>query len=91
MADKVYNVYNLSKNGVDVDTDSVHVLKGSFRQAQNIHRNPVSGTTESIISRKGLRSLNSVVMGVGPILGGVVIPSFEAGTGVSTMYIGFGD
>lgn len=84
-------VYNLDKIGVDVDSDNLHAPLGGFRQAQNIHRNPISTQAGSIVSRKGLRDLNSLAMGTGPVLGGVTIPAFEAGNGVETLLIGFGD
>jgi len=87
----ILRVYNLAKVGVDVDTDNLHAPVGGFRQAQNIHRNPILTQAESIVSRKGLRSLNAIVLGSGPVLGGVVIPAFESGSGEATLFIGFGD
>lgn len=89
--DKVIAVYNLARIGVDVDTDNLHVPNGTFRQAQNIHRNPTSQTTESIISREGMRNLNQIALGLGAVLGGIAIPAFEVGDGVSYMFLGFGD
>ena len=84
-------VYNLAKIGVDVDTDNIHVPTGAFRQAQNFHRNPVSTQAESIVSRGGLRDLNTIALAAGPVLGGVTVPAFEAGTGVASLFLGFGD
>lgn len=84
-------VYNLAKVGVDVDTDNIHVPVGAFRQAQNIHRNPISSQAESIVSRDGLRDLNALALGAGEVLGGVTIPAFEAGSGEASLFLGFGD
>jgi hypothetical protein len=84
-------VYNLAKIGVDVDTDDLHAPTGAFRSAQNIHRSPILTQAESIITRKGLRNLNPVALGTGPVLGGVTIPAFEVGFGEATLFIGFGD
>lgn len=84
-------VYNLDAIGVDVDTDNLHVPMGAFRQAQNIHPTPVSAQAASIVNRLGLRDFNAIALGVGPVLGGVVIPAFESGNGEPTMYLGFGD
>lgn len=84
-------VYNLAKIGVDVDTDNIHAPIGAYRQAQNIHRNPISAQAESIVSRDGLRDLNALALGSGPVLGGVTIPAFEAGTGEASLFLGFGD
>lgn len=91
MADKILNVYNLSSIGVDVDTDNLHVPTGAWRQAQNLHRNTISEQAQSVVSRPGLRSLNSIVMGSGPVLGGVTIPAFAAGNGEASLFLGFGD
>ena len=84
-------VYNLAQVGVDVDTDNLHTATGGFRQAQNIHRNPILSQAESIVSRSGLVDLNLVALGSGSVLGGVTIPAFEAGSGVATLLLGFGD
>jgi hypothetical protein len=83
-------LYNLGTLGVNVDTDNLHVPAGSFRSAQNLRRASSDTAAESIINRSGLRNLNSVVMS-GSVLGGVVLPAFEAGSGESTMFLGFGD
>lgn len=91
MASKTLNIYNLGKIGVDVDTDNLHVPIGAFRSAQNLHRDLTLKTAESVTNRKGLRDLNTIAMGVGPVLGGIVIPAFEAGDGVATLFLGFGD
>lgn len=85
------NVYNLARIGVDVDTDNLHTPPGTFRQAQNIRPSPISISGESIITRNGLRHLNALALGSGPVLGGVTIPAFETGTGVATLFLGFGD
>lgn len=85
------NVYNLSRIGVDVDTDNLHVPLGAFRQAQNIHPTPIQTQGESIVSREGLRNLNAIALGSGAVLGGTSLPSFEVGAGVATLFIGFGD
>jgi hypothetical protein len=84
-------IYNLAKVGVNVDTDNLHVPVGAYRQAQNIHRNPVSSQAESIVSRDGLRNLNALALGSGAVLGGVTIPAFESGTGDASLFLGFGD
>ena len=84
-------VYNLSEIGVDVDTDNVHAPVGGFRSAQNVHPNPIAEQAGSIISRKGLVNLNAIALGAGPVLGGIAIPAFEAGDGVATLLLGFGD
>lgn len=91
MRKSLLRVYNLSQLGVDVDTDNVHVSPGAFRAAQNIHRNPVLTQTESIVTRRGLRKLNTLTLGTGPVLGGITIPAFEAGDGVASLFLGFGD
>lgn len=91
MANKTLNVYNLTKIGVDVDTDNLHVPVGGWRQAQNFHPSPILEQAESIITRKGIRSLNAIAMGTGPVLGGVTIPAFESGDGEPTLLLGFGD
>lgn len=91
MSDKTLNVYNLARIGVDVDTDNIHVPLGAWRQAQNLHRNPISEQAESVVTRRGLTNLNDIALGAGPVLGGVVIPSFEAGDGVASLFLGFGD
>ena len=88
---KPLNVYNLAKIGVDVDTDNVHAPIGGWRQTQNLHRNPISQQAESVVSRKGLRDLNAIALGSGAVLGGIPIPAFEAGDGVASLFIGFGD
>ena len=86
---KTLRVYNISEAGVDVDTDNLHVSIGALRQAQNVHRNPLYAG--SIITRDGLRNLNSLVLGSGPVLGGVTIPAFESGSGDASLFLGFGD
>ena len=91
MARKTLSIYNLSRIGVDVDTDNLHAPAGGFRQAQNIHRNPISTQAESIVSRKGLRDLNAIAFTAGPVLGGITIPAFQAGDGVASLFLGFGD
>lgn len=88
---KTLRVYTLAKYGVDVDTDNLHTPTGTLRQAQNIHRDPVLTQGQSIVTRAGLRNLNSIALGTGPVLGGVTIPSFEVGTGEEILFIGFGD
>lgn len=88
---KILRVYNLAKTGVDVDTDNVHVEVGAFRAAQNIHRNPTLTQAESIVTRKGLRNLNSIALGSGSVLGGITVPAFEAGSGIASLFLGFGD
>lgn len=85
------SVYNLATIGVDVDTDNLHAPVGGFRQTQNMQRNPTELTAESIIGRPGLRDLNVLSLGTGPVLGGVVIPVFESGSGVPSFFLGFGD
>lgn len=84
-------VYNLDKIGVDVDSDNLHAPTGGFRRAQNIHRNPILTQAGSIVSREGLVNLNAITLGAGPVLGGVTIPAFEAGSGEPTLLLGFGD
>lgn len=84
-------VYNLAQLGVDVDTDNLHAPTGAFRKAQNIHRNPILTQAESVVTREGLRDLNMLAMSTGPVLGGVVIPAFEAGSGEASLFLGFGD
>jgi hypothetical protein len=91
MAKNVLSVYNLAKIGVDVDTDNLHAPTGGFRQAQNVVPNPTLTQAESIVSRKGLRALNSLALGTGPVLGGITIPAFEAGSGEASLFLGFGD
>lgn len=91
MAKNTLNVYNLAKIGVDVDTDNLHTAVGAFRQTQNMHRDPILEVAESIVNRKGLRNLNLIALGVGPVLGGIVIPAFESGAGEPTLFMGFGD
>lgn len=88
---KTLNVYNLDAVGVDVDSDNLHAPTGGFRQAQNIHRNPIAFQAGSIVSRSGMVDFNQIVMGTGPVLGGVTIPAFEAGDGEATLLLGFGD
>ncbi len=88
---KPLNVYNLARIGVDVDTDNVHAPLGGFRQAQNIRSNDDATQAESIITRKGLRDLNAIALATGPVLGGITLPAFAVGTGVETLFIGFGD
>lgn len=87
----ILRLYNLTKIGVDVDTDNLRVLPGAWRQAQNLHPSSNLEGKESITNRDGLRNLNSVAMGSGPILGGVVIPAFLSGEGDATLFLGFGD
>lgn len=84
-------VYNASQLGVDVDTDNIHVSPGAFREAQNIHRNPILTQTESIVTRRGLRKLNTIALGSGAIHGGITIPAFESGDGDASLFLGFGD
>jgi hypothetical protein len=90
MADKTLNVYNLAKIGVDVDTDDIHAPVGGWRNAQNLHRNPISKQAESVVTRRGLRDLNAIALS-GAVLGGVAIPAFEAGDGIGSLFLGFGD
>lgn len=85
------NVYNLASIGVDVDTDNLHTATGGFRTAQNVSKNPSATEAESIIKRKGLRSLNSIALGSGAVLGGITIPAFESGSGEASLFLGFGD
>lgn len=87
----VLNVYNLAKIGVDIDTDNLHAPTGGFRQTQNINRNPILTQAESIVTRKGLRDLNALALGTGPVLGGVTIPAFVSGAGIPSLFLGFGD
>jgi hypothetical protein len=84
-------VYNLAEIGVDVDSDNLHAPTGGFRQAQNVHRNPISTQAGSIVTRKGLRDLNALALAAGPVLGGITIPAFEAGSGDASLFLGFGD
>jgi hypothetical protein len=91
MAKNTMSVYNLAKIGVDVDTDNLHAPAGGFREAQNIVPNPTLEQAESIITRKGLRDLNSFALSSGPVLGGVTIPAFESGDGEASLFLGFGD
>lgn len=91
MPDKTLKVYNLDQLGVDVDSDNLHAPVGAFRATQNIHRIPISSQAGSIVTRQGLRNLNAIAMATGPVLGGVAIPAFEAGSGEATLLLGFGD
>lgn len=91
MAEKTLRVYNLTEHGVDVDTDNLHVAVGAFRSAQNLHRSSTAMQTQSLVTRRGLTPLNTAALGTGPILGGIVLPVFEAGDGESTLLLGFGD
>lgn len=84
-------VYNLDQIGVDVDSDNLHCPTGGWRQAQNLVRVPISEQAGGVVTRKGLRNLNSIVLGAGPVMGGVAIPAFEAGAGEATLLLGFGD
>lgn len=89
--EKTLGLYNLAAFGVDVDSDNLHVQPGSFRTTQNLRRSFVSAQDGSVVSRFGLRSLNSVALGAGAILGGVAVPVFELGDGTETLLVGFGD
>lgn len=91
MSKNTLSVYNLDVIGVDVDSDNLHAPVGGFRQAQNIHRNPILTQAGSIVSREGLVNLNSIALSAGPVLGGITIPAFEAGNGEPTLLLGFGD
>lgn len=91
MANKVLNVYNLARLGVDVDSDDLHVATGAWRKAQNLERSAETSSGESVATRPGLRELNLSALGAGPVRGGIPLPAFEAGSGEATLLLGFGD
>ena len=72
MAIKPINVYNLGEEGVNVDSDDVHVRDGELRSAQNWQIDTAGGLG-GIRRRDGLAALNGSAL-AGSVTGIVALP-----------------
>jgi len=82
-------LYDLGKDGVNVDSDPVNLLDTELRKAQNTIRDPL-GAIHGLRKRPGLAAFNESLTG-GEILGGIGVPLLDQSTGGSLMmFIGRG-
>lgn len=69
---KPTNVYNLGSEGVNVDTDDVHLRDGELRSAQNLQIDPAGGLG-GVRRRDGMANLNASAL-AGSVTGVIALP-----------------
>lgn len=85
---KILTVYDLGKDGVNVDKSDLHMQDSELRQAQNAIHDPL-GTMGGIKNRPGLTKFNSVAA-AGSVVGGIGVPLSNMKSGTRYLYIGWG-
>ena len=80
---KPLNVYNLGEEGVNVDSDDVHVRDGELRAAQNFQVDPAGGLG-GIRRRDGLNDLNTALAGA--VTGIIALPLPDRSALTRTFY-----
>lgn len=85
---KILTIYDLGKDGVNVDRSDLHILDTEVRQAQNAIHDPL-GAEGGLKNRPGLTKFNSVA-GAGSVVGGVGVPLINLKSGTHYLYLGWG-